>query len=129
MFKGIGNDIIAVSRIEEVIARHGERFLTRTFTEKEREYCERHRDSTRHYAGRFAAKEAIVKALGTGFIEEVGFLDIEIVNDSLGKPIVTLSPRLREMVGEIDLSLSISHCKEYATAVAIACDAKERGGS
>lgn len=122
MFKGIGNDIIAVARVEGVIARHGERFLERTFTEREREYCEQYRERARHYAGRFAAKEAIVKALGTGFREEVTFLDIEILNDPLGKPVASFRGALAELAGGVQIELSISHCKEYATAVAVAID-------
>lgn len=116
---GIGTDIIEIDRIEEAINRHGERFLSRIFTEKERNYCERYADKTPHYAGRFAAKEAIVKALGTGFQFEMTWQDIEVINDSLGKPEVILSPRLKKTFPTAIFFLSISHCNKYATATAI----------
>lgn len=121
MIKGLGNDIISIERIVHIIERHGKSFLDRTFTIEEQAYCQKHRESQRHYAGRFAAKEAIVKALGTGFREGVDFLEIEILNDQLGKPIVHLSQNLIDQVGNVTVSVSISHCKEYATAVAIVC--------
>jgi holo-[acyl-carrier protein] synthase len=121
MIKGLGNDIIAIERIENVIERHGQRFLDRTFTSNEQEYCKRHKESVRHFAGRFAAKEAVVKALGTGFRDEVDFLEIEIINDDLGKPLVNVSPKITDLVGTVTISVSISHCKEYATAVAVVC--------
>lgn len=116
---GLGNDIIEVSRIQQVIARFGNKFLDKVFTEGEQNYCLRHRDSARHFAGRFAAKEAIVKALGTGFRTGITWLDIEIKNNNEGKPIVILSQRLLEESGHPHIHLSISHCREYATAVAI----------
>ena len=116
---GIGTDIIEIRRIMEAIERHGERFLMRLFTEKERAYCQRYANALPHYAGRFAAKEAIVKALGTGFQFEMTWLDLEILNNTLGKPEVTLSARLRKTFPLANFFLSISHCNEYATATAI----------
>lgn len=121
MIKGLGNDIIAVERIGQAIERNGQRFLDRIFTPKEQAYCQQHRESNRHFAGRFAAKEAIVKALGIGFRGDVEFLTIEILNDDLGKPHAYLSPKVAALLGEATLLISISHCKEYATAVAILC--------
>lgn len=116
---GLGNDIIEIARIEKNLEEYGKKFLDRLFTFSEQEYCNRYNDSGRHYAGRFAAKEATVKALGTGFGEYISWLDIEILPDSMGKPEVTLSPRAREKFGFTRIILSISHCKTYATAVAI----------
>jgi holo-[acyl-carrier protein] synthase len=116
---GIGTDIIEISRIQEAIERHGERFLSRIFTLREREYCERYAQSTPHYAGRFAAKEAIVKALGTGFQFEMTWQDIEVINNPLGKPEVILSPQLRKTFPTAIFFLSISHCNKYATATTI----------
>lgn len=113
--KGLGSDIIEVERIEASIQRYGDRFLERLFTTAEQAYCNRFRDAARHYAGRFAAKEAIAKALGTGFGDQLSWLDIEILNDEQGKPI----PHLREGILKGTLELSISHCKAYALAVAI----------
>lgn len=119
MIHGIGTDIIEVKRIEQAIQRYGQRFLDRLFSQSEQDYCSRHRDHARHYAGRFAAKEAIVKALGTGFGDNISWLDIEITNDEHGKPHVILSDKVKEAYNFPQLLLSISHCREYATAFAI----------
>lgn len=119
MIKGIGTDIIEISRVNDVISRQGNKFLNRLFTLKERDYCSAHHDSHRHFAGRFAAKEAIVKALGTGFGSEAGWLDIEILNDPDGKPVAHLSESIKERFNQPQILLSISHCKQYAQAVAI----------
>ena len=122
MIHGSGIDIIEVSRIRKALQRYGQRFLDRLFSSKEQNYCLRHQDASPHFAGRFAAKEAIVKALGTGFGSEVHWLDIEILNDALGKPVVHFSTRLRKPYLNANILLSISHCKEYATAMAIWTD-------
>lgn len=116
----LGSDIIEVQRIQESITRHGKRFLDRIFTPLEQAYCDKHRDAMRHYAGRFAAKEAIVKALGTGISEAISWLDIEVSNDPNGKPLVHLSDKVRAHFGKVAIKLTISHCKEYALAMAIA---------
>lgn len=123
MIHGIGTDIIEIKRIEQVIQRYGNRFLNRVFTPTEQTYCLRHKESARHFAGRFAAKEAIVKAMGVGFRDGVSWTDIEIINDHLGKPIVHLSGHLKQLADDLKtpamIHISISHCKEYATAFAI----------
>lgn len=119
MIKGLGNDIIEVPRIEKIMLRYGPKFLDKVFTVTEQAYCLKYVKSSRHFAGRFAAKEAIVKALGTGFGKDVSFLDIEIVNDASGKPIVQLAPEVTKRLGNPQVHLSISHCNSYATAVAI----------
>lgn len=125
---GLGSDIIEIGRIKEAIKRHGDRFKERHFTQAERAYCEKHAHAPRHYAGRFSAKEAIVKALGTGISAEVSWLDIEILNNERGKPEVTLSSRLVKIFGEIEILVSISHCKEYAQATAIVMKQGENNG-
>lgn len=114
--RGIGIDIIEIERIKEGLARHGKPFLAKILTPKEQEYCFQQKDPHPRIAGRFAAKEAIVKALGTGFGQEIGFLDIEILPDLSGCPIVSLTKTPLE---EPIFLLSISHCVNYATAVAI----------
>lgn len=116
---GIGNDIIEIERIREGIATHGERFLNRLFTLKEQEYCSKHQDSAPRFAGRFAAKEAIAKALGVGFGEQISWLDIEILSNDDGMPTVHLSKAANERFGHPKLLLSISHCRLFATAVAL----------
>lgn len=119
MIYGIGTDIIEVKRIEESIERFGQRFLDRIFSEDEQAYCLHHRDSSRRFAGRFAAKEAIVKSLGTGFRDGISWLDIEIINNSQGKPEVLLSNKLKNDFDAPQIHLSISHGRDYATAFAI----------
>ena len=116
---GIGNDVVEIERIRKSIDTHGLRLLTRLFTTKEQDYCLKYKDPVPHFAGRFSAKEAVVKALGTGFGEHVSWLDIEIVNDSLGKPHVFFSPQLEEKCQRTYMLISISHCELYVTAVAI----------
>jgi holo-[acyl-carrier protein] synthase len=119
MILGLGNDIVEIERIKEAIAEHGDRFLNRCFTPKEQAYCASHADTTPYYAGRFSAKEAIVKALGSGFGEHATFLDIEIVNNAQGKPEVFFSDKLKKHFGNPQVVVSISHCRNYVTAVAI----------
>jgi len=116
---GIGNDILEIERIRESIQTHGERFLTRLFTMGEREYCLKYQDSVPHFAGRFSAKESIVKALGTGFGKHASWLDIEILNDPAGKPVVHLSENLAAEVGNSLFMLSISHSQLYVSTIAI----------
>ncbi len=115
---GLGTDIIEIARIEKALEKHQERFLERIFTQKERDYCQRHQNPLPHYAGRFAAKEAIVKALGTGITQDVFWQDIEILNDASGKPEASFSKRLQKQF-PYQIMLSISHCNHYATATAI----------
>jgi holo-[acyl-carrier protein] synthase len=119
MAKGLGTDIVEISRIERIILRYGHKFLDRLFTKEEQSYCLKHKKSSQHFAGRFSAKEAIVKALGTGFREGITWLDIEIINDKQGKPRATLSPKVSLQFNHPEFLLSISHSQEYATAVAI----------
>lgn len=119
MIKAVGNDIIEVARIKRAWERHGDRFLNKLFTAREIAYClSKKACPERHLAGRFAAKEALVKALGTGF-GPVSWLELEIINDSMGKPHVTVAERIALTYHNPRFLLSISHCHEYATAVAI----------
>lgn len=118
MIRGIGTDIIEVSRIETNIQKHGQKFLDKVYTKDEQAYCQSFRESARNFAGRFAAKEAVVKALGTGLVG-LNWLDIEILNNQQGKPYLVLSDTLKIHFGNPVIHLSISHCHEYATATAI----------
>lgn len=113
---GIGTDIVEITRIRDAALRHKERFLKRLFTDQEQEYCNHFANPYPHYAGRFAAKEAIFKALSTELQKKIGWHDVEIVSHSSGKPEVRFSPALK---GNLHILLSISHCIEYATATAI----------
>lgn len=115
---GIGNDIIEIDRIRKSIERHGHHFLNRLFTVAEQDYCFKFKDSAPHFAGRFAAKEAIVKSLGVGFGSEIVWQDVEIVNADSGKPEVILSPFIQKKFSNPQIIVSISHCETFATAVA-----------
>lgn len=116
---GIGTDIIEIARIKRVIKKYEERFLEKIFTEKERLYCKRFIKAEEHFAGRFAAKEAIFKAFGTGIGKGVGWHDAEIDADLYGKPTVHLSDHILHLFPRTHILLSISHCHEYATATAL----------
>lgn len=119
MIKGLGTDIVEVSRFRKVLEKHPERFIKRLFTAEERSYANQYKDSVVHLTGRFSAKEAIAKALGTGFGKELSFQDISIVHDGKGKPIVQLSSKAKKQFSNPLIEVSISHCKEYASATAI----------
>lgn len=125
MIQGLGTDIIEVKRIEASIARFGKRFLDRLFSPEEQAYCLSHRDAARHFAGRFAAKEAIAKALGSGFGGALSWSDVKIINDGHGKPEVILSPQLKRSLGNLEVLVSISHSRDYATAFAICQDSPQ----
>jgi holo-[acyl-carrier protein] synthase len=117
--QGLGNDILEVERLRQSVQRQGQPFLSRIFTQKEQDYCNKFQDPYPHFAGRFAAKEAIVKAFGTGFGGQVQWHDIEVLNDERGKPVVFLSESLQKEFHRPTLLVSISHSTAYATAVAI----------
>ncbi len=111
----VGLDIIEIGRIERVVARWGESFLHRVYTEAELELC---RNRAPQLAVRFAAKEAVMKALGTG-TKGVGWRDIEVISDRNGKPVVVLhggAKRRAEEIGLNGLDISLSHSREYAIA-------------
>ena len=118
---GIGNDIIEIERIRQSIERHGQHFLNRLFTQQEQDYCYQFQDPTPHFAGRFAAKEAIAKALGTGFGQMLSWHDIRILTDQDGKPIVHLSEEVMGRFHNPHILVSISHSSLHAIAVAIWC--------
>lgn len=117
---GIGTDILEIDRFRKVVEKQGQSFLDKIFTKAEQEYCKRHNDPLERYTARFCAKEAIAKSLGQGFGEHIHFQDIEITNDSSGKPGVTLSEKCSTYFKNPHFHLSLSHCKQYATATAIA---------
>ncbi|MDP1881088.1 MAG: holo-ACP synthase [Parachlamydiaceae bacterium] len=118
MILGLGNDIIEVERVKGVIQRQP-KFLDQVFSDNEKTYCLKYKDPFVHFAGLFAVKEAIVKALGTGFRQGLTWLDFEISHDELGKPIVITSALVEQLFGPVNLLISISHCQTYAVATAI----------
>ncbi|MDR2438181.1 MAG: holo-ACP synthase [Planctomycetaceae bacterium] len=120
---GIGTDIIECERIERMVQRHGSHFTDRVFTEWEIQYCTDRKSSDQHFAGRWAAKEAVLKALGTGWISGIAWTDVEIVNESSGAPRVQLHGGAAQIANEKQISeiqISISHCKSHAIAFAVA---------
>jgi holo-[acyl-carrier protein] synthase len=122
MIVGLGVDIAEVDRVEAAIRRHGEAFLRRIFTAAEIAYCERHRNKAERYAGRFAAKEATMKALGTGWRKGVRWVDIEVVRNSSGKPSVLLRGMAKQFAEQLrvrNISLSITHSGLTALAQVI----------
>ena len=115
----VGVDIIEIERIEAVWRRHGERFLRRVYTPAERAYC---RGRVPELAARFAAKEAVSKALGTG-LRGIAWKEMEILGDERGKPLVDLHGRARaraEELGLSDFAVSLSHSRDYAVAFVVA---------
>lgn len=122
MIVGLGVDITEVDRMEAAIARRGRAFLMRLFTPAEILYCERHRHSAERFAGRFAAKEAAMKALGTGWARGVRWIDIEVVREPSGKPTLKLAGAAREIaqsLGAKHIAVTITHDGNTALAQVI----------
>jgi holo-[acyl-carrier protein] synthase len=120
---GIGIDVVEVARIASAIQRNGEQFLARIFTPAEREYCESRKQAAMHYAARFAAKEAVSKALGTGIGADAGLHDLEVFHDDRGAPRIRLSGAAEAFArhhGISAIQISLTHTREYAAANAIA---------
>jgi holo-[acyl-carrier protein] synthase len=119
---GLGVDIAEVGRIKAAIERHGEVFLRRVYTAREREYCERFKNKFERYAGRFAAKEAAMKALGTGWARGVRWVDVEVVRQKGGRPTMALAGEagnVAERLGVKNIALSITHTETQALAQVI----------
>ena len=118
-----GIDLVDCPRIEQMVQRHGERFLKRVFTDTERAYAKANRNEIEKLAGRFAAKEAILKLMGTGWRGRIAWTDIEVVNNAAGQPEVTLSGEVKTIadgLGIRHISVSITHTANFAIASAVA---------
>jgi holo-[acyl-carrier protein] synthase len=128
---GHGIDIVETRRIRQLVENHGPHFLDRVFTEAEQVYCARNpKRCIEHLAGRFAAKEAVLKVLGTGWRGGIAWTDIEILKDPSGQPQIRLTGeclRIAEEMGICHWHISISHIETHATASAIGLR-NERGG-
>ena len=123
---GIGIDITEIDRIEDTIERLGERFLKRVFTEQERAYCDRQAKPAVNYAARFAVKEAVAKAFGTGIGKDLALQDINIVRAESGAPSVEISGDGKAFMQRhhiVEVKVSLSHAERYAAANAIAISA------
>jgi holo-[acyl-carrier protein] synthase len=119
---GIGTDIIEVARIEKLLRDKPDEFLSRVFTPAEIDYCAAKARPAVHYAGRFAAKEAFMKALGTGWAKGVGFGEIGVLNNEEGKPALHIAGEAKKMLdglGPSFLWLSLSHTRDHATATVV----------
>ena len=122
MIVGIGTDIVVISRIERLVERYGPRFLNKVYTEREQEISSRRGNAAEAWAARFAGKEAVMKALGTGWTGGVKFREIEILPDPRGKPEITLHGRTAEVAAERGATrshISLSHDQDFAVAFAI----------
>jgi holo-[acyl-carrier protein] synthase len=122
MIVGLGVDITLIDRMEAAIARRGRALLERVFTPAEIRYCEKHRHSAERFAGRFAAKEAAMKALGTGWSRGVRWVDIEVVREPSGKPTLKLSGATRAIadgLGVKNIAITITHDGNMAMAQVI----------
>ncbi|HWZ99339.1 MAG TPA: holo-ACP synthase [Candidatus Dormibacteraeota bacterium] len=119
---GLGVDITEVDRVRGAIERQGERLLKRVYTEKERAYCEKFKNKYERYAGRFAVKEATMKALGTGWSRGVRWVDIEVVREMSGKPTLELygeAKKIAAKLGVKHIAVTITHTASQALAQVI----------
>lgn len=120
---GIGVDVVEVERIQDAIARHGAIFLERIYTEGERAYCDGQREPGPSYAVRFAAKEAVAKAFGTGIGGEAGLREIEVIREESGRPGIRLfgnAAKFAARQGISEVMVSLSHTRHSAVAQVVA---------
>ena len=118
-----GIDLVDFKRIESMIERHGKRFLDRIFTEREQSDAESTRNRIERLAGRFAAKEAVLKMIGTGWRGKIAWTDIEVTNNPMGQPSVELSGEVKRIADEAgieQITLSITHTSNFAIASVVA---------
>jgi holo-[acyl-carrier protein] synthase len=124
---GLGSEIVECLRIGRMIERHGERFLHRVYTEREIRDCQARKRNLEHFAARWAAKEAVLKALGVAWTRDLPYTEIEVQTSPAGVPQVTLHGTTRDVAqaqGVSGVLLTFAHCRAYATAYAVAV----RGG-
>ena len=122
MIVGVGIDIVEIDRLQAALERHGDQMRQRTFSVAEIQYCDQRANKFQHYAARFAAKEALFKAIGTGWTEGITWLDAEVCNQPNGKPKLMLSGRALEeatQLGVIKIWISLTHTNRYAAAQVI----------
>lgn len=128
---GIGLDLVKIDRVRAIAERWQARFLDRLYTEAERRYCLARPAPYASLAGRFAAKEAVLKALGTGWSDGISWHDIQVLNDRTGRPRATVSGRVKTLMkraGVTNIHVSLSHDTDYAVAEAVLTkDRRARG--
>jgi len=118
-----GIDLVDFPRIEQMVKRHGSRFLDKVFTDAEQAYARANKNQMEKLAGRFAAKEAVLKLMGTGWQGKIAWTDVEVVNNPAGQPKVNLSGQVREIADKLgikQISVSITHTGNFAIASAVA---------
>ena len=118
-----GIDLVDCPRIEAMVERHGKRFIERVFTATEQAYAEANKNGIEKLAGRFAAKEAVLKLMGTGWRGKIAWTDVEVINNSSGQPEVTLGGEVEKIAGKLGIkhiSISITHTANFAIASAVA---------
>ena len=118
-----GIDLVDCPRIEQMIQRHGERFVNRVFTAAEQAYARANKNEIEKLSGRFAAKEAVLKLIGTGWRGKIAWTDIEIINNASGQPGVTIGGEVKRIADELgieQISVSITHTANFAIASAVA---------
>ena len=119
MIIGTGIDIVELQRMRRMVDEWGDAFLQKVFTNQELNYAHSKANSTQHIAGRFAVKEAVAKALSTGWSGGFRWKDVEVTNDSSGKPSVKLHGAIGERIGDCKIHISISHSENVIVAIAI----------
>ena len=125
-----GIDLVDCPRIDKMVKDHGERFVDRVFTTAEQAYAEANKDRIEKLAGRFAAKEAVLKLMGTGWKGKIAWTDIEVLNNKAGQPVVNLSgevKKIAERLGIKNISVSITHTANFAIASAVALAESNEG--
>lgn len=130
MITGLGTDIVEIDRVRQAFARFGERYRRRIFTPGEQAHCDGFASGLEHYAARWAAKEATVKALGTGFSRGIRWLDIEVLPSAAGQPLLHLTGRAAEIAREQGVRaahVSLSHGREHAVATVILATSPAEG--
>jgi len=122
MIVGIGIDLVEIARLKRSIERFNERFLKRIYTVRELEYCQQKLIREKHYAVRFAAKEAMVKAIGIGVRNGITWQDIEVVNDGMGKPEIRTYGKCKQIMSILKVNrihISLSHTENYGIAMVV----------
>lgn len=120
MVIGIGIDIIEIARVKKSIDTFGDSFLNKIYTQNELDYCLAKHNKYQHLAARFAAKEAIYKALASGWEKDATWKSMEIINEPNGLPVVKFIGKLKEfMSDDKDIKISLSHSDNYVTCIAI----------
>ena len=119
MIHGVGVDLVEKERVKRALEQFGERFALRVLTDREWRLCQAKGDSIGSVAARIAAKEAVFKAFGTGWAKGIGWKDIEVINDSQGKPLVCLYGKANQVAEGYHLNVSISHERNSAVAFAV----------